>query len=148
LAFSVLLSGAPASAASLDEEACQRLRTERQALTVLGVDKTVEKGADWAKEKLTVADLNLVKRYFEVFEQLKFRCEKIVATVESEEKDDDDDDAGAAPPMPERKSATPATAPATPAAATKAKSGSAVSPTSTTSAIAIQVGPARTVPIR
>jgi hypothetical protein len=144
LAVSVLLAGAPAFAASLDEEACQRLRTERQALTVLGIDKTVEKGADWAKEKLTVADLNLVKRYFEVFEQLKFRCEKIVAAAEPEEKDDDDDEAGAAPPMPERKSARPASAPAAP----PAKSGSAAFPLGTTRASAIQVGPARTVPVR
>ena len=109
----------------LDEQACQRLRTERQALTVLGIDKHVEKGAGWAKERLTVADLNLVKRYLDVFEQIKFRCEKVVALVEPEEKDDDDDDgdaaAGASPPMPERKgtqpvksSAMPAAPPATP----------------------------------
>ena len=80
----------------------------------------------WAKERLTVADLNLVKRYLDVFEQIKFRCEKIVALVEPEEKDDDDDDddaaGGALPPLPERKgpqpvksSATPAASPETPA---------------------------------
>lgn len=96
-----------ASADPLDEAACQRLRTERQALTVLGIDKTVEKGAGWAKERLTVADLNLVKRYLDVMEQIKFRCDKIVALAEPEEKDEDDDDAasGGVPPLPERKAA-------------------------------------------
>jgi hypothetical protein len=63
-----------ASAAPLDEESCQRLRTEKEALTVLGIDKYFEHGADWVKTNLTAADFNLVKRYVNVFEQLKFRC--------------------------------------------------------------------------
>lgn len=99
----------------LDEASCQRLRTERQAMIVLGTDKTVEKGAGWAKERLTVADLNLVKRYLDVMEQIKFRCEKIVALAEPEEKDDEDDDdaaSGAVPPLPERKNLQAAKSPA------------------------------------
>jgi hypothetical protein len=128
MVFSAILALASlnASANPLDEQSCQRLRTERQALTVLGIDKHVEKGASWAKERLTVADLNLVKRYLDVYEQIKFRCEKIVALVEPDEKDEDDDDhdaaGGALPPLPERKgpqpvksSAVPAASPATPA---------------------------------
>jgi hypothetical protein len=63
-----------ASAAPLDEESCQRLRTEKEALTVLGIDKYFEHGAAWVKSNLTSADHNLVKRYVNVFEQLKFRC--------------------------------------------------------------------------
>lgn len=118
----LMLAPFAASADPLDNEACQRLMTERQALTVLGIDKHVEKGAAWAKERLTVADLNLVKRYLDVFEQIKFRCEKIVALVEPEEKDDDDDDsaaAGASPPVPERKSAQPVKPSAMPAVSTQ-----------------------------
>jgi hypothetical protein len=63
-----------ASAAPLDEESCQRLRTEKEALSVLGIDKYFEQGAAWVKANLTSADHNLVKRYVNVFEQLKFRC--------------------------------------------------------------------------
>jgi hypothetical protein len=119
-----------ASAAPLDEAACQRLKTEQQALNVLGVDKQVEKGAGWAKEHLTVADLNLVKRYVDVFEQIIFRCEKVVALVEPQAKDeggdDDDDDAAvASPPMPERKTNRTAKASAAPAAVSQPKANSA-----------------------
>jgi len=123
IAAIVLSAPGAASANPLDEQACQRLKTERQALTVLGIDKHIEKGAAWAKERLTVADLNLVKRYLDVFEQIKFRCEKIVALVEPEEKDDDDDDSaaagGASPPVPERKSAQPVKPSAMPAVSTQ-----------------------------
>lgn len=63
-----------ASASPLDEESCQRLRTEKEALSVLGIDTYFERGAEWVKTNLTAADYNLVKRYVNVFEQLKFRC--------------------------------------------------------------------------
>jgi hypothetical protein len=68
-------SGLPAALASpLDEGSCQKLRTEQEALSVLGIDTYFEHGADWVKANLTVADYNLVKRYVNVYEQLKFRC--------------------------------------------------------------------------
>jgi hypothetical protein len=157
--FPVILALAPfaAAASPLDDQACLRLRTERQALTVLGIDKHVEKGAGWAKERLTVADLDLVKRYLDVFEQLKFRCDKLVALVEPEEKDDDDDDdkavsGGALPPLPERRSLQPMKSSAEPAASpatksnTAAKSGKATF--GATNASAAQMAPARIVPAR
>ena len=62
------------SANPLDEATCERLRSERKALSVLGIDKFFDQGADWVSGNLTAADLNLVKRYVNVFEQLKFRC--------------------------------------------------------------------------
>lgn len=75
LTFTMLLAwGHGAVAEPLDESACQRLRTEQKALSVLGIDKYFEQGADWVKANLTSADHNLVKRYVNVFEQLKFRC--------------------------------------------------------------------------
>jgi hypothetical protein len=155
--IAAILLSAPgaASANPLDEQACQRLKTERQALTVLGIDKHIEKGAAWAKERLTVADLNLVKRYLDVFEQIKFRCEKIVALVEPEEKDDDDDDGntaagGGSPPLPERKSVQPLKSSATPAipeiiSNSAAKTAKAPMGAATN---ASSIGPARTAPPR
>lgn len=153
----LLLAPFAASANTLDDQACQRLRTERQALTVLGIDKHVEKGAGWAKERLTVADLNLVKRYLDVFEQLKFRCDKLIALAEPAEKDDDDDDdkavsGGASPPFPERKSVQPVKSSAAPAVSPQIKSNSAAkaakAPLGAANASAAPSGPARVVPAR
>jgi hypothetical protein len=152
------------SADPLDEASCQRLRTEQQALIVLGTDKTVEKGASWAKERLTVADLNLVKRYLDVMEQIKFRCEKIVALAEPEEKDDEDDDdaaSGAVPPLPERKNlqaakspapqavqpAKPSTAPVTPPMVKPNSAGKGDKATFG-AASTMQMAPARPAPAR
>lgn len=117
MGLALTVSAEGAAAAPLDAGACDRLRTERQALTVLGVDTYFNKGAEWAKSNLTVADLNLVKRYLDVFEQIKFRCEKIAAIVETVEKDEDEEVEGI-PPMPERNASRPvkAAAPAAPAA--------------------------------
>lgn len=152
----LLLTPLAASANPLDDQACQRLRTERQALTVLGIDKHVEKGAGWAKERLTVADLHLVKRYLDVFEQIKFRCEKIVAFAEPEEKDEDDDDdpaagGGASPPLPERKHAQPVKSSA-PAVAPQIKANAAAKPAKAplgaANASTTQIPPVRTAPAR
>jgi hypothetical protein len=100
-----LLAG-PAAATPLDEESCKKLQTERQGLAVLGVDKNLEKGADWAKANLKAADISLVKRYLELYEQLKFRCEKVIALIEPDEPEDEGEDGVTkkeGPPAPERK---------------------------------------------
>ncbi len=86
-----------ASASPLDEESCQRLRTEKEALTVLGIDTYFERGAEWVKANLTAADYNLVKRYVNVFEQLKFRCPSEPVRNAAIKAHD-----GPVPPMPER----------------------------------------------
>lgn len=108
--YAGFLSGMPiASAAPRDEESCQRLKTEKEALTVLGIDTYFERGAEWVKANLTAADYNLVKRYVNVYEQLKFRCpaEDVKGVKAKAYK-------GAVPPMPVRspkrgeRTATPA----------------------------------------
>ncbi len=106
-----LLLAAPrtVSADPLDQGSCDRLETERQALIVLGIDNYFEKGSDWAKANLTVADLNLVKRYLNVYEQLKFRCQEEIDIVDADEPDDEigegDDTVsnGPVPPLPVRR---------------------------------------------
>jgi hypothetical protein len=145
----------PAFANGLGEEACKKLQTERQALVVLGIDKYFTKGAEWAKAHLTVADLNLVKRYLDVYEQLKFRCEKVIAIVEPDERDDEDDEESAAkPPIPkhneveEEKSAP---SPETTAAgmthpAREKKTARGVSTSDGVNAATIKIGPARMAP--
>jgi hypothetical protein len=89
----MVTGAAPVSAEKLAQAECQKLDGERRALMVLGVDKDVEKGPDWAKANLTVADLDLVKRYFDLFEQLKFRCQEDIGVTEIDEPDTVDDDA-------------------------------------------------------
>ncbi len=97
-----------AVAEPLDPDACQRLRTEREALTVLGIDNYFERGADWVKSNLTAADLNLVKRYVNVFEQLKFRCPPETAAKAGGRAQAVS--SGPVPPLPVRAPARPARA--------------------------------------
>ena len=110
-----------AAADPLDKDSCGKLQSEKQALVVLGVDKEFAKGPDWAKANLAQAELNLLKRYLTIEEQLKFRCGMAVVnlTIPDDPEDGLDDDA-ARVPLPERRDqsatvkppAKPATAPA------------------------------------
>lgn len=97
----------PVAAAPIDKAGCDRLEMERKALLVLGIDKYFENGLEWARANLTVADLNLVKRYLDVYERLKFQCQEEVEIVESDlEGEVSDDETVAdefAPPLPVRK---------------------------------------------
>jgi hypothetical protein len=111
-----------ASADPLDKDACGKLQSEKQALVVLGVDKEFAKGPEWAKANLAQAELNLLKRYLTIEEQLKFRCGMAVVNL-TIPPDEDGPDEVAAPtarvPLPERREqsatakppAKPATAP-------------------------------------
>lgn len=106
----------------LDKEACGKLQSEKQALVVLGVDKEFAKGPEWAKANLGQAELNLLKRYLTIDEQLKFRCGMAMVNL-TIPPDEDGPDEVAAPtarvPLPERRDqsatakppAKPATAP-------------------------------------
>jgi hypothetical protein len=106
-----LCCAAPASRAEqIASGDCQRFDAERRALIVQGIDKHFEKGAEWAKANLTVADLGLVKRYIELYESLKFQCQEEITIVEIEEPDAIDEDEapqtatpGAGTPKPNRK---------------------------------------------
>jgi hypothetical protein len=140
--FLLALAAGPlgARAEPLDKEACTKLQVEKQTLVVLGVDKEFGKGADWAKANLPPAELNLVKRYLVIDEQLKFRCGLAVVTLQvpAEEPDDGAEEEGASPsgkgvPMPHRKAGTKPGA-KQPAAAGAAKPASATVKAQTTPA--------------
>jgi LAS superfamily LD-carboxypeptidase LdcB len=60
----------------LDKEACKKLQTEKKSLVASGIVKQMAKGALWAKKNMSSAQLELVKRYITVDEQLQFRCGK------------------------------------------------------------------------
>ena len=113
------------AAEPLDKEACGKLQAERASLIVLGVDKEFAKGADWAKANLPQAELDQLKRYLIIDEQLKFRCGLATVTLQvpDEPEDGEEDDnapAGHSVPVPHKRDqaaavkpgAKPATAPA------------------------------------
>jgi acyl-CoA synthetase (AMP-forming)/AMP-acid ligase II len=123
-----------ASADPLDKEACGKLQSEKQALVVLGVDKEFAKGPEWAKANLGQAELNLLKRYLTIDEQLKFRCGMAMVNLTIPADEDGPDEVVApAPgrvPMPERReqSAT-VKPPAKPAAPVQTQPAGVVKPT-------------------
>jgi hypothetical protein len=108
------------SAEPLEKEACERLQSEKQTLIVLGVDKEFSKGPEWAKANLAQSELNLLKRYIDLEEQLKFRCGLAMVTLQipdDPEDGADDESAESSVPMPERRSTAMAKPAAKPAVA-------------------------------
>ncbi len=78
LALAVLgLSPGLASAKALSEEACAALDAEMLGLVGQGVERSVQKGPEWGQANLTSDQLEAVKRFLIVEEQIVFRC-KIV----------------------------------------------------------------------
>ena len=61
-------------AKAYDEDACAALDAEMQLLISDGIDKTVEKGPEWGSANLTKPELERVKRFLTVEEQIVFRC--------------------------------------------------------------------------
>ena len=130
-AASLLLScaGAPLAAEPLDKDSCGRLQAEKQSLVVLGVDKEFAKGPDWAKANLGQAELNLLKRYLTVDEQLKFRCGMAMVHLQVIDEPEDGADGEAAPaaaagaiPVPHKRDQASAAKPAAKPAVGPAKS--------------------------
>jgi hypothetical protein len=134
------VSGASSLAADpLDKPACDRLQAEKQTLVVLGVDKEYTKGPEWAKANLAPSELNLLKRYIDLDEQLKFRCGLAMVTLqipdEPEDGPDDDSAPGAANgavPLPERRDAALAKPAAKPAIAPVKTQPAAAKPSAAT----------------
>jgi hypothetical protein len=76
LGVQALLMGAgAAAAASLDQDACARLKTELLQLELAGTRNNMGKGPDWAKGNLSADKLLQIKRLLDVEEQLLFRCQ-------------------------------------------------------------------------
>ena len=64
-----------AAAATLDQEACARLKTELMQLELGGTRGSMAKGPEWAKVNLPADKLQQIKRLIEVEEQILFRCQ-------------------------------------------------------------------------
>jgi hypothetical protein len=125
LLFGMLAAPLGLAAEPLDKDACGKLQAEKASLIVLGVDKEFSKGADWAKANLPQAELDQLKRYLTIDEQLKFRCGLAMVTLQvpDEPEDGEEDDNASTShsvPVPHKRdqaaavkpAAKPATAPA------------------------------------
>lgn len=64
-----------AAAATLEQDACAKLKTELLQLELAGTRTSMAKGPDWAKANLGTDTLQQIKRLLEVEEQILFRCQ-------------------------------------------------------------------------
>jgi hypothetical protein len=62
-------------AATLDQEACARLKTELMQLELAGTRNSMSKGPEWAKANLASDKLQQIKRLLDIEEQILFRCQ-------------------------------------------------------------------------
>ena len=74
-AAAALAWAAPALAATLDQEACAKLKAELSQLELTGARGTLAKGPEWAKANLAADKLQQIKRLLELDEQILFRCQ-------------------------------------------------------------------------
>jgi hypothetical protein len=73
-----LLAAWPATAAPLDPQACNTLKSEHQGLVAAGAKTDMEKGPQWAKSNLQPDRMNAIERLIAVEEQLSFRCGELM----------------------------------------------------------------------
>jgi hypothetical protein len=66
--------GAVAFAEPLDQTACQTLQAERKQLLTPKMQAALEQGPDWVKDHLNDMDIEKVREFLLVEEQIMFRC--------------------------------------------------------------------------
>lgn len=72
--LSLVLALATAQGAPLPREDCDKLASERSALTAGGIPERMAKGPAWARTNLPSAKLAEIERFIMIDEQLAFRC--------------------------------------------------------------------------
>lgn len=70
-----------ASAAPLDKDACEQLKTDLAAMSA--VKDHIAKGPEWGKANLSAEQIRNVERYIQMEEQIAFRCIVRKAPVEA-----------------------------------------------------------------
>ncbi|KAI93759.1 hypothetical protein T281_14785 [Rhodomicrobium udaipurense JA643] len=96
LAVIAAMTSGRADAVQLDKAACAKLTQDLQALKALDVDRLMEHGPNWAVANLSAPDLNLVRQYIELDEQMKFRCMAPSSLVQLKNLEEEDEE-GAKP---------------------------------------------------
>jgi len=69
-----VLVGFSAAAAPLDKESCLNLQNERKALLTREMQAALDHGPDWVKNHLNDAELERVRKFLLIEEQIVFRC--------------------------------------------------------------------------
>ncbi|MGF1650157.1 MAG: hypothetical protein ACFCUN_06890 [Hyphomicrobiaceae bacterium] len=62
------------SAQTLDQDTCLRLNAERAQLQANRVPEHIARGPVWARDNLSAAEIEAVRRYISVEERLRFEC--------------------------------------------------------------------------
>jgi len=91
LALAVLMASG-AAATPLDKAACAKLAQDIQAMKALDLDRLMERGPNWAAANLSASDLDLVRQYIELDEQMKFRCMAPSSLVQLKNLEEEDED--------------------------------------------------------
>lgn len=97
LSWAGAASASPANGKAANAKICTELAAEQQSLIGLGVKRNMEKGADWARDNLPQGDLNMIQRFIDVSERIKFRCtppEALVRLKAIDTGEDDEDEEG------------------------------------------------------
>ena len=71
---SAVLVGFSAAAAPLDKESCLNLQNERKALLTREMQAALDHGPDWVKTHLNDEELERVRKFLLIEEQIVFRC--------------------------------------------------------------------------
>jgi hypothetical protein len=74
LALSPGLLGVAAFAEPLEKEACLKLQNERKKLLTREMQAALDHGPDWVKNHLDSGEIEKVREFLDIEEQIEFRC--------------------------------------------------------------------------
>jgi hypothetical protein len=74
LALGIALLGTAAFAEPLDKEACFKLQADRKKLLTREMQAALDHGPDWVKNHLDSGEIEKVREFLSIEEQIEFRC--------------------------------------------------------------------------
>jgi len=74
VAAASLLDLGRAAAEPLDKQSCSDLQTERKQLLTKNMQTALDQGPDWVKTHLNETEIDQVRRFLNIEEQIEFRC--------------------------------------------------------------------------
>jgi hypothetical protein len=110
LASSLASLGSAALAEPLDKEVCLKLQSERKKLLTREMQSALDHGPDWVKDHLDSGEIEKVREFLAIEEQIEFRCrtgDTVAKALQNMAKNPDNVS------LPDRKPAPPPSAMAT-----------------------------------
>jgi hypothetical protein len=74
LCATTMLVSAACLAEPLDKESCANLQTQRKQLLNRDMQAALDQGPDWVKSHLSEPEIDRVRKFLAVEEQIEFRC--------------------------------------------------------------------------